>query len=1018
MLRYPGARPHIGDATRPIANDALSGLLPEGSASEDRISPFSTPPSSDENPNSGAISHEISLGRPPQKQDVTPFNPMKGRSRQAPNHISETEHPGQQQSLVINARAEIDLGSHAGPPGLPPRPEVTPRPVSIQSKPAPTPKSSTLMSDGNGSSTAPNAKSATHAERMNSYKTSRKSLQPIASLATPRSPTTSVTLRASEPNQDSRTDTIPSNPSMRRITQGPTGNSHSPDMTTSSGGYVTNDSPDNTSFNRRAPSITGHSHVIHANYDSKLFDMCSGRACSAGQLTRVWDLASGKLLLSLTLGEREVKATAVAFKPAARPEEEGSRLWIGTNHGSLHEIDVTSHRTVFSGLSPHQGREVSRIHRYQNTMWTLDEDGTLHVWPPDGTGLPTMESRPVTWKLPKGHSFSMAVKGVLWVAVGRQIMVFRPSTNHLSDFKVTQRPLIDPGAGEITSGAVIGNQLDRIYFSHSDGNVTIYSVAEYACLGVVNASVYKINCLVGTGTHLWAGYNTGKICVYDTKSQPWKTVKEWHAHEGPVANLAIDRTGLWISGLLRVGSVSLDNTIKLWDGLLEESWLESEMQDTDSSWCSFREIEAAVMTWNAGASTPASLRYEGQEPNMLRTVLHPGRAPDLLVFGFQELVDLEDKRLTAKTLFKGAKKKDMNDHDHMSRQYRDWRDHLVRSIEDYMPTKDSYALLHTASLVGLFSCVFVKASQRTSISNVQAAEIKRGMGGLHGNKTMHRNNDVAAILESLPFPSERDTTVCRNSFVGGGDGSMVLDHEICILSGDLNYRIDTMSRDTVIKAINTRNLDKLLERDQLLVSRRKNPTFGLKAFAELPIEFEPTYKYDVGSDTYDSSEKHRAPAWCDRILYRGPRKIKQLDYRRHELRTSDHRPVSGNFRLRVKSIIPDRQERAWQACQRKFEAMRASVERETKTSIVRETSTFLTALAAQERRVLKLQEELEKEEGTLSRLKKQWFIKKENDFRPQEPLQQLKTAYRASTKVVKTPDDGKISSNSLHLRLS
>lgn len=74
---------------------------------------------------------------------------------------------------------------------------------------------------------------------------------------------------------------------------------------------------------------------------------------------------------------------------------------------------------------------------------------------------------------------------------------------------------------------------------------------------------------------------------------------------------------------------------------------ESEMQDTDSSWCSFREIEAAVMTWNAGASTPASLRYEEQEPNMLRMMLQLGRAPDLLVFGFQELVDLEDKRLTA-----------------------------------------------------------------------------------------------------------------------------------------------------------------------------------------------------------------------------------------------------------------------------------------------------------------------------------------------------------------------------------
>lgn len=513
------------------------------------------------------------MRRPTLKQDVTPLDPMKVQYPQAPNQISETEHLRYQQSPAIKTRVDVHPGSCAEPPGLPPRPEVMPRPVSIQLKPASTPKSSTLVSDGNGSSTTPNAKSATHTEGKYPYKTSRKSLQPSASLAAARSPTTSVTLRASEPNQHMSTDILPSNPSMRQTTQRPTGNSHSQDTGTSSGGYVTNHCPDNSSSNRRAPSITGHSHVIHANYDSKLFDICSGRACSAGQLTRVWDLASGKMLLSLTLGERDVRATAIAFKPAARPEEEGSRLWIGTNHGSLHEIDVMSHRAVFSGPSPHNGREVSRIHRYQNTMWTLDEDGTLHVWPPDSTGLPTMEGRPVTWKLPKGHSFSMVIAGVLWVAAGRQIMLFRPSANHLSDFKVTQRPLIDPGVGEITSGAVIGNQLDRVYFSHSDGKVTIYSVTEYACLGVVNASVYKINCLVGTGTHLWAGYNTGKICVYNTTSQPWKTVKEWHAHEGPVANLAIDRTGLWISGLLRVGSVSLDNTIKLWDGLLEESWL-------------------------------------------------------------------------------------------------------------------------------------------------------------------------------------------------------------------------------------------------------------------------------------------------------------------------------------------------------------------------------------------------------------------------------------------------------------
>jgi hypothetical protein len=70
----------------------------------------------------------------------------------------------------------------------------------------------------------------------------------------------------------------------------------------------------------------------------------------------------------------------------------------------------------------------------------------------------------------------------------------------------------------------------------------------------------------------------------------------------------------------------------------------------------------------------------------------------------------------------------------MSRQYRAWRDYLVRLLMDNMPSEEPYYLLRAAPMVGLFSCVFIKASQRGLVRNLHVAEIKRGLGGHHGNK--------------------------------------------------------------------------------------------------------------------------------------------------------------------------------------------------------------------------------------------------------------------------------------------
>lgn len=290
-----------------------------------------------------------------------------------------------------------------------------------------------------------------------------------------------------------------------------------------------------------------------------------------------------------------------------------------------------------------------------------------------------------------------------------------------------------------------------------------------------------------------------------------------------------------------------------------------------------------------------------------------------------------------------------------------------------MPREESYVQLHTSSLVGLFTCVFVRTSHRARIRDLVGTEIKTGMGGLHGNKvwreipksestrlttkgslvvrftlddtsiclanchlaagqtaTVHRNHDVQAILGSECLPPGKKADIAFGTYVYGGDGSMVMDHEICILNGDLNYRIDTMSRDTVVQAIKGKNLQKLLERDQLLLSRKKNPDFRLRDFHEAPIGFLPTYKYDIGTDNYDSSDKRRAPAWCDRVLCRGDKAIQPLEYRRHEIRVSDHRPVSATFRIQIKTRQPDACSQVRLASEKRFQKLKRNMADDSK----------------------------------------------------------------------------------------
>ena len=93
----------------------------------------------------------------------------------------------------------------------------------------------------------------------------------------------------------------------------------------------------------------------------------------------------------------------------------------------------------------------------------------------------------------------------------------------------------------------------------------------------------------------------------------------------------------------------------------------------------------------------------------------------------------------------------------------------------------------------------------------------------------------------------------------------VASHQVQVIFGDLNYRID-LENSAVKRLVKIHDLDELAKFDEF--QHASLYCKDLSHFSEGPLTFDPTYKYNKGSDDYDDSSKQRTPAWCDRILFR------------------------------------------------------------------------------------------------------------------------------------------------------
>jgi len=354
-------------------------------------------------------------------------------------------------------------------------------------------------------------------------------------------------------------------------------------------------------------------------------------------------------------------------------------------------------------------------------------------------------------------------------------------------------------------------------------------------------------------------------------------------------------------------------------------------------------IRVSVVTWNLAETAPepsdaAFLKHLVKNPQYNQNNID-AQSPDIVLIGGQECETTKPRRSEG----------------HRSRLFRSL---AVKNLgREYVP-------LAIHSLGGVQCLLFCHKRLHPYVEFVNVADVACGVGNVFHNKgavgvyvqirskeggsavkilfvaahlaahvkNVHaRNDDFWRILSELEMKSpprflppkdrlelsdHRKKDERRGDLSSGADilmgddtgygGRHLLDSmDHIFFCGDLNYRVDLPREYTehVLKEEKKDNIQDLLIYDQLLSAISRRDAFP--DFHEGKIAFAPTFKFDKGTKTYDTSHKQRIPAWTDRILFKQRLStqgdangfgVNVLQYDcANEATHSDHRPVYGTF---------------------------------------------------------------------------------------------------------------------------
>ncbi|XP_067640591.1 type II inositol 1,4,5-trisphosphate 5-phosphatase [Eurosta solidaginis] len=330
------------------------------------------------------------------------------------------------------------------------------------------------------------------------------------------------------------------------------------------------------------------------------------------------------------------------------------------------------------------------------------------------------------------------------------------------------------------------------------------------------------------------------------------------------------------------------------ESILSYSWLndyrqigevKQELKRRENEYIVFNDFRIYCGTWNVNnkpySDSPLDLWLANGD-----------EAADIYAIGFQEL------GTSAKALTFSENRPDPL-----------WISKLLSSLHKGA----EYEELTSVRLVGMMLTIFIRKSLRPYIARCRVKTVARGVFNTLGNKggvgVSIQLNEGNICFINCHLAAHMGFVEARNEDYGGIVRGMIFDddlkrtindHDHIFWIGDLNYRIEEPpGLQLQCNRASPDAYDVLVNYDQLRIEMGKGNCFD--GFSEGRIKFRPTYKYDVGTDNFDSSEKQRAPAFCDRILWKGVR-IEQLAYDSiMDIRMSDHKPVYAIFRVKIKT---------------------------------------------------------------------------------------------------------------------